>query len=135
MTILLGFFVAAGLLLSALSLPLIWHKVPPNPLYGFRVRQTLDDPAVWYPVNAFAAKGLLGVGLATCAAAVGLYLLPDIDLAVYATAVAGVALTCLAINVFLSFRYLVQVQATLFFAGALALTLISCLRCSTCAQP
>ena len=68
MTILVSFSVAAGLLLSGLSLPLIWRKVGPNPWYGFRVRQTLEDPAVWYPVNAFAARGLLCVGLGTSSA-------------------------------------------------------------------
>jgi hypothetical protein len=47
MRVLLVFAVAACLLLSGLSLPLIWRKVGPNPWYGFRVRQTLDDPAVW----------------------------------------------------------------------------------------
>jgi uncharacterized membrane protein len=106
MTLLLVFFVSAGLLLSALSVPLIWHKVGPNPVYGFRVRQTLDDPAVWYPVNAYAAKGLLCVGLLISVAAALLYLVPDIGIAVYASAVAAVALPALVICLVLSFRYL-----------------------------
>jgi SdpI/YfhL protein family len=83
MTLLLVVYVGAGALLAILSLPLIRGKVGPNPWYGFRVRRTLEDPAVWYPANAYAAKGMLCVGLATCAAAVLLYLIPGIRLEVW----------------------------------------------------
>jgi hypothetical protein len=106
MTILLIFYVAAGLLLAGLSVPLILQKIGPNPIYGFRVRQTLEDPAVWYPVNAFSAKGLLCVGLGTSAVSALLYLVPGIDVAIYASVVATVFLVGFAINLFLSFRYL-----------------------------
>jgi uncharacterized membrane protein len=109
MTVLAIFYVATGLFLSALALPLIWRKVGPNPWYGFRVRQTLEDPAVWYPVNAFAAKGLLCVGLGTCTVAILLYLVPGIDVAVYACLVAGIVLPGLAVCLVLSFRYLATV--------------------------
>jgi hypothetical protein len=108
MALLLTFYVAAGLLLAGLSLPLIWRKVSPNPWYGFRVRQTVDDPAVWYPANAYAGKGLLGVGLSTCAAAIALFFVPGISLDWYAGLVAVVAFGGLAVTVVLSFRYLGQ---------------------------
>lgn len=106
MTTLLYFHVAAGLLLAALSVPLILGKIGPNPLYGFRVKQTLNNPAVWYPVNAYAAKGLHCLGLGTSATAVVLYSLPGITLDVYALAVLGVFLVGLAITLILSFRYM-----------------------------
>jgi uncharacterized membrane protein len=106
MTFLLIFYVVAGLLLAGLSVPLILRKIGPNPVYGFRVRQTLEDPAVWYPVNAFAAKGLLCLGLGTSAVSILLYLVPGIDVAIYASVVAAVFLAGLAINLVLSFRYL-----------------------------
>jgi repressor LexA len=35
-------------LLMLLSLPLLWGRIPPNGLYGFRVRATLDNPDIWY---------------------------------------------------------------------------------------
>ncbi len=38
---------ASGVLLMALSLPLLWEKVPPNGLYGFRVKVTLENPPIW----------------------------------------------------------------------------------------
>ena len=59
MTPLLILFTGSGLLLAAVSVPLVLGKIGPNPWYGFRVRKTLADPAVWYPANAYAAKRLL----------------------------------------------------------------------------
>jgi hypothetical protein len=110
-TSLLALFVGSGLLLTALSVPLILRMVAPNPLYGFRVKRTLEDPAVWYAVNAFSAWGLLCVGLATCAAAVALYLVPGIDLLAYALSVAAVTSVGLAVCLVMSFRYLAALTA------------------------
>jgi hypothetical protein len=104
-TLLLITFVCSGLL-SGLSVPLILRKVGPNPLYGFRVKRTLEGPAVWYAVNAFSARGLLCVGVGTCIAAALLYLVPGIGPAAYAAAVGAVTLAGLAACLVLSFRYL-----------------------------
>jgi uncharacterized membrane protein len=109
MEIILGLYVIVGLLLAGLSIPLIRGQVGPNHLYGFRVKQTLENPAVWYPVNAFAAWGLLWVGLAICAAAIGLYFVPGLILPVYSLLLLAVVLVGLAINLILSFRYLARV--------------------------
>ena len=46
-TTLLMMHVGSGLVLTALSFPLIRGKIGPNPWYGFRVRQTLENPAIW----------------------------------------------------------------------------------------
>jgi len=110
MTALLALFVAEGLLLAVLSVPLILGKIGPNSWYGFRVRRTLDDPALWYPVNAFAAKTLLAVGLGTSLAAVVLYNVPGISLVVYASAMAVVVLAGLAVSIIASFIYLNKVS-------------------------
>lgn len=56
MIALLIVYIASGLLMSGLALPLMWRKVPPNHLYGFRVRRTLEDEAVWYAVNEFLGE-------------------------------------------------------------------------------
>jgi len=109
MTILLCLFVAEGLLLAALSLPLIARKVGPNAWYGFRVRRTLDNPNVWYPVNAFAGKLLLCLGLGTSVTAALLYLVPGLRLALYASLVAILFALGLAVCLLLSFRYLAAV--------------------------
>ena len=63
MIILMMLFLFSGLLLAALSIPMIMGKIPPNGLYGFRVKKTLDNPEIWYPVNAYSGKWLLAASL------------------------------------------------------------------------
>lgn len=84
MTTLLILHVASGVLLMALSLPLLWEKVPPNGLYGFRVKATLENPQIWYAANKFAAKRMLAAGAVFVAAAVILYFIPGIGVDTYA---------------------------------------------------
>jgi len=81
------------MLLVILSLPLIAEKVRPNPYYGFRVSQTIDDPTVWYAVNKYAGKRLFWTGIIYVLSAIGLSLIPNLSVDAY-------ALTCLAIFVF-----------------------------------
>ncbi len=106
MVTLLILFTGSGLLLAALSVPLILGKIGPNPLYGFRVKKTLEDPAVWYPVNAYAARRLLVAGLAVSVAAAVLFLVPGMDLLVYALACGAIGLGGLLVAVVQSFLYL-----------------------------
>src|SRR5690349_1235682 len=44
--VIVAIHLAAGLLMIAMSLPLIRRRVPPNSLYGLRVRKTLGDPTI-----------------------------------------------------------------------------------------
>ena len=106
MATLMILFTSSGLLLAAISVPLILGKIGPNPLYGFRVKKTLEDPAVWYPVNTYAAKRLLVVGLGISVSAALLFFLPGIDLLVYALSCAGIGLGGLLVAVIQSFVYL-----------------------------
>jgi len=106
MEILLLLFVCSGLLLAALSIPLIMGKIGPNPWYGFRVKRTLADPAVWYAVNAYSAKWLLAVGIVNVVAAVVLYFVPDIDVAVYASSCGAIAVAGLVVALVQSIRFL-----------------------------
>ena len=106
MTPLLILFTGSGLLLAAVSVPLILRKIGPNPWYGFRVRKTLADPAVWYPANAYAAKRLLVVGLGVSVSAAVLFLVPGIDLFGYSVACEGIGLGGLLVAVIQSFVHL-----------------------------
>lgn len=72
LTLMLMYTISGGLL-TALSIPLILRKIGPNSWYGFRVKKTLTDPAIWYPTNAYAGKRLFVVGLAGSLIAVVLY--------------------------------------------------------------
>jgi len=58
-----------GVLLIAISLPMIYDKIPPNGFYGFRTPRTMSDPNVWYPANRVAGRNLAlaGVIVATTA--------------------------------------------------------------------
>lgn len=62
-------FTLVGLLLIAISLPLMRRAIKPNPLYGLRVRATFADERVWYEANAatgrdFTILGVLQVAVA-----------------------------------------------------------------------
>jgi uncharacterized membrane protein len=90
MLTLLWLYIIGGAILSALSIPLIADKIPPNGIYGFRVKATLENPKLWYKVNRFAGMRLLVVGIVTILAALGLYYIPGISVDAY-------AMICLAI--------------------------------------
>ena len=101
-------FLASGALLMGISIPLIRGRVGQNPWYGFRVRRTLEDPKVWYAVNAYSGRRLFGAGVAEAVVATALYWLADLDVAVYASIVGAVAIGGLAFGLIQSFRYLRQ---------------------------
>ena len=104
--VLLIVFVGTGLLLIGLSIPLLRNRVPPNPWYGFRVARTLKNPAVWYPANAYSAKGLLWVGVATTVAAIVPQFVGEVDEGTYAALVTGVLMVGVFATLGASFAYL-----------------------------
>ena len=106
MSALLLLYTFSGLLLAAISIPLILQKIGPNPWYGFRVKKTLNDPAVWYPVNAYAGKRLLVVGIVSSLSAVLLFFVPGLDVTTYALTFAGIILGGLFVTVIQSIFYL-----------------------------
>ncbi len=73
MNLILALYSFGGLLLAGLSVPLVLQKIPPNRLYGLRIRMTVDDPHLWYRVNAFLGRRLLVVGLGTALGSIILY--------------------------------------------------------------
>lgn len=83
MFILMLMFLFSGALLTTLSVPLIMGKIPPNGLHSFRVKKTMENPDIWYPVNAYGGKWLLAAGLVLALAAIGLFFVPGIPLDVY----------------------------------------------------
>lgn len=90
MKTLLLLYVGTSALLVLISLPLIMRKIKPNPFYGFRTRQTLEDPELWYSVNELFARHLLIAGLLQIFASIAFYLIPGISVDVYALACLGV---------------------------------------------
>ena len=51
-----------GLLFVAISIPLVFEKIPPNNWYGFRVPKTYSDKAIWYKANRYMGKDLVWLG-------------------------------------------------------------------------
>ncbi|HAL46060.1 MAG: hypothetical protein A2Y12_06565 [Planctomycetes bacterium GWF2_42_9] len=52
-----------GLLIVAISIPLLFDKVKPNQWYGFRTPKTLSNPEIWYKANKYMAKNMLIAGI------------------------------------------------------------------------
>ncbi len=106
MVTLLALYSIGGLVLAGLSVPLILHKIPPNGLYGFRVPSTLDNPPLWYKVNAYAGRRFLVVGLGTSVGAIILYFvsMPNVD--EYALSVLGYFLALFLWGIITSVLYL-----------------------------
>ena len=69
MGMLLERYTAAGILLAALSIPLILGRVPPNHWYGFRTSKTLSIAKLWRASNQYAGWCLIATGAATVAGA------------------------------------------------------------------
>ncbi len=108
LTLLLALFLAAGILMVGISIPLIQRRIKPNYWYGFRTRRTLSDPAVWYEVNAYAGKRLLISGVIASVSAIVLYFIPGTTVDGYALGMTICALGPLMVAVSQSFRYLNQ---------------------------
>lgn len=80
-------FVAVGLLFCALAIPLMQRRVPPNGLYGLRVRATFADETVWYEANARSGRDFFVFGLAQIVLALALpFVVPEITDEAYDTA-------------------------------------------------
>jgi hypothetical protein len=106
MTTLLAFYVAAGVMLVLISIPLLLEKVPPNPLYGFRLSPALDDPKIWYATNKHSAKRVICAGASTVIAAVALYFVPAISLNAYALGCLAVFTIVLVVGLVQSVRFM-----------------------------
>jgi uncharacterized membrane protein len=105
MTTLLFLYFGAGLVLFAVALPLLAEKVPPNGLYGLRVRATLQDRAVWFAANRFAARRLIWSAAATSISTVVFYSIPGITVDEYSLACTAVFVIGMLIGLVQSVKY------------------------------
>ena len=55
--------VGVALLMIALSLPLIYEKVPPNGWYGFRTSKTVSSDSMWYRANKLGGRYFVAAAL------------------------------------------------------------------------
>ena len=106
MDIMLALYAVSGLLLAGLSVPLIKHKIPPNGLYGFRVRSTVENPELWYKVNEYAGWRLLVTGLGTAVGSIILYYTNPVSVDAYALSCLGLFLALFLWAIITSFLFL-----------------------------
>lgn len=106
MQMLLVMYAGGSILLMLLALPLIARKIKPNPFYGFRIQQTLENPEIWYETNQYFARRQLMVGLLQGLASFGLYFIPNISVDAYALSCLGVFVVLFSIALFQSFGYM-----------------------------
>jgi hypothetical protein len=99
-------FVLSGLVLVAVCVPLIRGWIPPNGMYGFRVRKTMEHPEIWYPVNKYGGKRLALSSLQLIAVAVGYTYLPGLSAEGYSYAVLITWMVGITLAVVSSFRYM-----------------------------
>ncbi len=87
MVILLFFFLFLGLVTALISVPLIARRVEPNLIYGFRIRRTLENRALWLDVNEFFGWRLLVTSIFQIFASFVLFLVPGISIEAYTLSV------------------------------------------------
>jgi len=108
MLALLRMYVIIGVLFVLISVPLIRRSVPPNRWYGFRVRQTLENPEIWYAVNAHMGRRMIWVGILLAVTAMACYVVPGMTKDVYAWIILAVLVVSLAFVVASSVRYMLS---------------------------
>lgn len=102
-------FIGAGLFLAAISVPFIQRKVKPNKYWGFiRTRRMVENADVWYPVNAYAGRLMVGVAVVQSICAIVLLVVPGLSPATYIFVLTGLLVALVLGLVILTFRYLSQ---------------------------
>jgi uncharacterized membrane protein len=85
---------------------MILRRVPPNPLYGFRVPSTLKDPVLWYAANRYAGWRLALTGILTVIASIAFFRVPGLSLDNYAWACLAVVGLGLGLSLLQAFFFL-----------------------------
>jgi hypothetical protein len=99
-------YVWCGMLLTVVAWPLLLGKIPPNPVYGFRLSPALDDPTIWYRTSTHSARRLIVVGACTIIAAIALIFVPGLTIDTYALDCLGIFLVVLIVGPVQSVRYM-----------------------------
>jgi hypothetical protein len=106
MAVLVVMYLALGIFMAALAVPLIMGRVKPNGYYGFRIPVTMNNPDIWYPANSFAGRILLWVAVVFTLASIVLAFVPGISVDGYALACVGVLFVGLAFLLVRSLAYI-----------------------------
>jgi uncharacterized membrane protein len=99
-------FFANGIILFLIALPLYLQKVPPNLAYGFRIRKTLENPALWYAVNRYSAGWMMLSGLLCSLVALVFYFIPGLAVDTYALSCLAMFVISFSVGMFYTIRYM-----------------------------
>jgi hypothetical protein len=105
MTAFMALYSFGGLILAGLSVPLVMQKMPPNGFFGLRSQATVNNPKLWYKINAYAGRRLLATGLGTALGSIILYYLSS-SVEEYAFSCLGVFLALFMWAMISSFLYM-----------------------------
>ena len=61
--LLITVFTLIGMVEIILGLPLLFNKIKPNWLYGFRLPSTVSNEKIWYKVNHFFGRDMIISGI------------------------------------------------------------------------
>jgi len=101
---LISYTLTAFVLIFA-SLPLVQGKVGPNPWYGVRLPETMDNKDLWYKANKYGGTLMLAVGVLILAVTLGLYFVPHIAALTYQESAGTVTTFGILIAAFLIYRF------------------------------
>jgi uncharacterized membrane protein len=94
-----------GLLMVVLAIPMIIQKVPPNSWYGVRIKETIDNPDIWYPTNTHIGYLLLIYGILVIIMSLLLPFIPGMNPDLYALMMVALLLVGIVIILIRGKRY------------------------------
>ena len=104
-------------LFAVVSLPLIFRKVPRNPVYGYRTRATLRDDALWYEANACFGRWVIVMSVLASGTAVALDLWRGVSPGAYLKISVVLLIAPVVVAGLLTNRFVRSWQADIRFGG------------------
>ncbi len=99
-------FLVSGLLILALSIPLIRRRIPMNHYYGFRVEAAFASKDRWYAINEYSGRVLAKWTVLPILAGFVGFFLPGECFVEYSSAATFLLLCSAAIPLFQTFRWI-----------------------------
>ncbi|MEM1223483.1 MAG: SdpI family protein [Verrucomicrobiota bacterium] len=103
-------YLLSGLLVSLVTLPLIYGKIPMNALYGFRVKQTFESDTSWYHLNEIGGMIFSMLGFPLMLSGILGFFLPETMVTVHSTVTVVITLLSIGFAVCLFMRYAIRYQ-------------------------
>ena len=96
--------IMVGMLVVAISIPLVTNKVPMNQIYGIRFKQSFESQEKWYEINRYGGRQLIVWSIPLILLGVATFFLPLAGRSFWTTA-SSLAPLIYLVPVFLSYLY------------------------------